>query len=91
VAFGDIGLMVVRLTRPLPGPFPREVDDRLAHRHLDLLIDGLRAAHDGNSALLDGPGLTLADLRAMAPTAETAEAAAASDPTHATPAPPTGE
>jgi AcrR family transcriptional regulator len=40
---GDIGILLARLTRPLPGPFPPEVDRRLAHRHLELLLDGLRA------------------------------------------------
>jgi AcrR family transcriptional regulator len=43
VAPGDIGLMVIRLARPLAGWFPRSLDDSLAHRHLDLLLDGLRA------------------------------------------------
>jgi AcrR family transcriptional regulator len=65
VAFADIGLLIVRLARPLPGPFPRALDDRLAHRHLDLLIDGLRAADD-RPAPLPGPAMTLADLRATA-------------------------
>ncbi|MGH3328581.1 MAG: TetR/AcrR family transcriptional regulator [Streptomycetales bacterium] len=44
VTFGDIGLMLVRLARPLPGPVPPELNDRLAHRHLDLVIEGLRPA-----------------------------------------------
>src|SRR5439155_5023313 len=43
VAFGDIGLLLVRLSRPLPGPFPRELDMRLAHRHLDLVLAALEA------------------------------------------------
>lgn len=43
VGSGDIGLMVIRLARPLPGSFPREFDDAAAHRQLDLLLDGLRA------------------------------------------------
>jgi hypothetical protein len=42
VTFAAIGLMLVRLARPLPGPFPPELNDELAHRHLDLLINGLR-------------------------------------------------
>ncbi|MDQ2847774.1 MAG: TetR/AcrR family transcriptional regulator [Actinomycetota bacterium] len=62
VAFGDIGLMLVRLARPLPGPIPAELNDRLAHRHLDLLIEGLRP-HPERRAV-DG-GLSLADLRAI--------------------------
>lgn len=69
VAFGDIGLLIVRLSRPLPAPISREMSDRLAHRHLDLLIDGLRA-HPGQSTPgtpLPSPALELADLRAMSP------------------------
>lgn len=70
VTFADIGLLLVRLSRPLPGPFPRALDDSLAHRHLDLLIDGLRATHDGAPAPPSGPVLTLDDLKAMAAAAE---------------------
>jgi catechol 2,3-dioxygenase-like lactoylglutathione lyase family enzyme len=40
-------------------------DDRLAHRHLDLLLDGLRAIRDQSVTPLPGSALTLADLRAM--------------------------
>ena len=65
VAFADIGLLIVRLARRLPGPFSPGLDDRLAHRHLDLLIAGLRAAHDRAAAPLPEPALTLADLRAI--------------------------
>jgi AcrR family transcriptional regulator len=43
VGLGDIGLMVIRLARPLPGSFTREFDDAAAHRQLDILLDGLRA------------------------------------------------
>jgi len=66
VTFGDIGLLVVRLSRPLPGRFTRELDNRLAHRHLDLLINGLRTTPDP-AAVIEGPGLTLDDLQAMRP------------------------
>jgi AcrR family transcriptional regulator len=65
VAFGDIGLLLVRLSRPLPGPFPRGLDARLAHRHLDLLLDGLRGGGDHPAGALPGPALTLGDLRAI--------------------------
>jgi AcrR family transcriptional regulator len=68
VAFGDTGLLLIRLGRPLPGPFPHALDDALAHRHLDLLLDGLRAAGDRPDPL-PGPALTLADLRAIFPEA----------------------
>jgi len=43
VSFGDIGTLLVRLSRPLPGPVPSALDAELAHRHLDLVLAGLRA------------------------------------------------
>jgi AcrR family transcriptional regulator len=66
VTFGDIGLMLIRLSRPLPGRIAPELNAELAHRHLDLLINGLRPASAAPSAL-GGPGLSLADLRDFAP------------------------
>lgn len=66
VTSGDIGMLVVRLSRPLPGGFPREVNDSLSHRHLDLLIDGLRPAAR-QPAGLGGPVLTIGDLRRFPP------------------------
>jgi AcrR family transcriptional regulator len=66
VASGDVGLLLVRLTRPLPGPFPAEVDSRLTHRHLDLLLDGLRSAAFRGARLPD-PTMTFDDLAAMPP------------------------
>ncbi len=68
VAFGDIGIMIIRLSRPLPGPFPGDLENSLAHRHLDLLIGGLRV-REGSAEILPGPSLTLADLRTMFPDA----------------------
>jgi AcrR family transcriptional regulator len=67
VAFGDIGLLIVRLSQPLPGPFPRAMADGLAHRHLALLLDGLRGNRDLPADALPGPALTLADLQALPP------------------------
>jgi hypothetical protein len=58
VSFGDIGTLLVRLSRPLPGPIDAELDNRLAHRHLDLVLAGLRA--DG--VVLDAEGPSRADL-----------------------------
>jgi AcrR family transcriptional regulator len=72
IAFGDISLLIVRLARPLPGPIPRALDDRLAHRHLDLLLAGLQAAYNPSSARLPDPAMTLADLRAIAAESEPA-------------------
>jgi AcrR family transcriptional regulator len=62
VTSGDIGTLVVRLSRPLPGGFSPETNRSLSHRHLDLLIDGLRSTAR-QPAHLSGPALTLADLR----------------------------
>ncbi|PNG92684.1 hypothetical protein SMF913_28149 [Streptomyces malaysiensis] len=42
VVFGDITLMIIRLSRPLPGGGRFAADDALAHRQLDVYIDGLR-------------------------------------------------
>jgi AcrR family transcriptional regulator len=68
VEFADISLLIVRLSRPLPGQLPRALDDRLAHRHLELLIAGLAAANE-RAGGLPGPAMTLADLRGV-PAAE---------------------
>ena len=65
VTFADIGLLVIRFSRPLPGDFPRDLKDRLAHRHLDLLITGLREVDKTDAEHLSGPALTLQDLRAL--------------------------
>ena len=62
VTSADIGMLIVRMSRPLPGGFPAEVNAGLSHRHLDLLIDGLRAAAQ-QPAQLTGPALTMTDLR----------------------------
>lgn len=62
VTSGDIGMLVVRMSRPLPGGFTSEVNSDLSHRHLDLLIDGLRPAAR-QAAELGGPALTFDDLR----------------------------
>jgi AcrR family transcriptional regulator len=42
VTFGDLGTLLVRLSRPLPG-VDEKADTMLAHRHLDLVLAGLRA------------------------------------------------
>jgi AcrR family transcriptional regulator len=64
VTFADVGLLLVRLARPLPGPIPRDLDNRLAHRHLELLLDGLRTDRAEPATPLPEPALTLADLLA---------------------------
>ena len=62
IAFGDVGTLLVRLSRPLPGPFPPELDLRLAHRHVELFVQALRIP----AAPLDGPQLSLGDLQHIA-------------------------
>jgi AcrR family transcriptional regulator len=61
VAFGDITFMVMRLTRPLPAVTKILVDDSLAHRHLDIYLDGLRAAGDTKRNDLPEPAVSLRD------------------------------
>jgi AcrR family transcriptional regulator len=59
IGLGDLGLMVIRLARPLPGAFTRKFDDAAAHRQLDVMLDGLR----GEQARGTAPGLSLDDVR----------------------------
>jgi AcrR family transcriptional regulator len=63
ITAADIGLLVVRLSRPLPGAFSDEVNREIGHRHLDLLIGGIRAA--APSSPVEGPVMTMDDLHAM--------------------------
>jgi hypothetical protein len=60
VVFGDVGLMLVRLSRPLPGPIPESTQAALAHRHADLFLAGLRV--DPSAEPLGGPALQRVDL-----------------------------
>jgi len=62
VTFGDIALLLIRLARPLPGPISPELNDRLAHRHLDLIVQGLRPVGRGS---IEGPALSHDQLRAL--------------------------
>jgi AcrR family transcriptional regulator len=63
ITFGDVGTLVVRLSRPLPGVPDDAVQHALAHRHVDLLIAGLRQ-HPARVAPV-GSGLTRAQLRRL--------------------------
>lgn len=65
VTFGDVGMMLVRLSRPLPGAIPSEMQDEIAHRHADVFLAGLRA--EATSDLLSGPALELDDLQKLRP------------------------
>jgi AcrR family transcriptional regulator len=63
IAFGDIALLLVRLSRPLPGTLDRARDQEMAQRHPTLLIDGMRS--DRATGALPGAELTLDDLRSL--------------------------
>jgi len=41
VGSGDIGLLMIRMTQPLPVSISNEDNHRLSHRHLELVVDGL--------------------------------------------------
>jgi AcrR family transcriptional regulator len=60
VGFADIGTLLVRLSRPLPGRVPTALDDELAHRHLELALAGMRSA----PGVLPEKGLSRHELRA---------------------------
>jgi AcrR family transcriptional regulator len=61
VTFADVGMMLVRIARPLPGPMLAQLKQDLARRHLELFIRGLR----GGDSELEGPELTRTELTAM--------------------------
>lgn len=85
VAFGDITLMVMRLSRPLPAITKLLIDTDIAHRHLDIYLDGLRAADSGARLVLPEPLVTLADFAKFRERVGGYAGAAADDP-HADPA-----
>jgi len=60
VGFADIGTLLVRLSRPLPGRVPAALDGELAHRHLDLALAGMRS----DPGVLLETGLSRQELRA---------------------------
>jgi AcrR family transcriptional regulator len=64
VTSADIGLLIVRLSRPLAGGFARETNASLSHRHLELVLDGLRPPAQ-RATPLPGPALTFAYLRQL--------------------------
>jgi len=61
VTFADVGMMLVRIARPLPGPMDDELKHELARRHLELFIRGLR----GGEGELEGPALSRTELAEM--------------------------
>lgn len=61
VVFGDIVLMIIRLSRPLPGGGRIPDDEALAHRQLDLYVDGLRPTGSPRpTTALGGPAVDAA-------------------------------
>ena len=62
VDFADIGLVLARFSRPIGHGFDPQFEEVVAHRHLDVFIDGLR---DRGNPPLPGSGLTLGTLRSM--------------------------
>ena len=65
VGFADISLLLIRLSRPLPGPISPDLEKQLAHRHLEIVLAGLRPPEGNPGSTLPGPRLDLADLRAL--------------------------
>jgi hypothetical protein len=61
---GDVGLILVRLGRRL-AHLPPAVDEAIARRQLDLVIDGLRAAPNHPTGRLSGLKLSLGELRSI--------------------------
>jgi AcrR family transcriptional regulator len=64
VQFADVALLLIRLSRPLPGAIPPELQQQLAHRHLEIVLAGLRPQGNPGSPL-PGPSLDLSGLRAL--------------------------
>jgi AcrR family transcriptional regulator len=62
VQFADVGLVLARFSRPIGGGFDPELEASLAHRHIDVFIDGLR---DNGRPPLPSLGVTLQKLRGM--------------------------
>jgi AcrR family transcriptional regulator len=60
IGVGDVLVPIIQLTRPIPGT-GRAALDRFAHRHLEILLDGLRASPQ--RSVLPGCTATLEDLR----------------------------
>jgi AcrR family transcriptional regulator len=59
VAIGDVLVVLTQFTRPWPG-IDYSTVETIAHRHLELLLDGMRAPQH---SALPGPSLTLTELR----------------------------
>lgn len=60
VGLGDLMFPLTQLTRPLPGTTCQDYCHETIHRHLELLLDGLRAPQ---RSVLPGSAITLADVQ----------------------------
>jgi AcrR family transcriptional regulator len=63
----DIGLLLVRVCAPLPSPVSREVDPAVAERHLQIVLDGLRAKARGGTGTDAAPDGGLSTNAGMPP------------------------
>jgi hypothetical protein len=70
VEFADVGLVLARFSRPIGGGFDPALEKGMAHRHLDIFIDGLR---EHGQPPLEGDAPTLRQLRAMGRRARSAK------------------
>jgi AcrR family transcriptional regulator len=67
VTAGDLSLLIIRLTPPLPGAMPVEDNHQLSHRHLELLLDGLVRVTASTEELLPGPAMSFDELTQIPP------------------------
>ena len=65
VTAGDISLLIIRFTPPLPGTIHPEDNYHLSHRHLELMLDGLLRflSHEA----LPGPSMSFDELTRIRP------------------------
>ncbi len=65
VTAGDIGLLIIRFSAPVPGAGSAEDEYRLNHRHLELMLDGLLRflSHER----LPGPAMSFEELMEHGP------------------------
>jgi AcrR family transcriptional regulator len=65
VTTGDVAMLFIRFTPPLPGTLSQEDNRRLSHRHLELAMDGLlRFVSNEN---LPGPAFSFDDILQLGP------------------------
>lgn len=65
ITFADIGTMLVRIARPLPGPMTAEAKNELARRHLALFIRCLTPERIPGMPGLPGPALSRRELHEL--------------------------